>query len=156
MKGVLLAFFVCCAAVAVVYGTEPDIRRISILEILQNNPALREELSAKIKAKQDTPDETSTAPAGSAAPAAGTAKSAAAASTTTPAPQADSPPEVPAETTTPAAEEKTNGRPIRRRRPVVAESEKFSDAESGHRLRVVPNGNAEDKRQNGRRFPGTS
>ncbi|XP_066949478.1 uncharacterized protein [Macrobrachium rosenbergii] len=146
MKGVLLAFVVCCAAVAVVYGTEPDIRRISILEILQNNPALREELSAKIKANKDSPDETTIAPA-----------TGADAATTTPAPQADSPPEATAETTTPAAEEeKTSGRPIRRRRPVVAESEKFSDAESGHRLRVVPNGNAEDKRQNGRRFPGAS
>ncbi|XP_068204295.1 uncharacterized protein [Palaemon carinicauda] len=142
MKGVVLAFLLSCAAVAVVNSQEPDIRRISILEILQNNPSLREELSAKIKSKKDDPP---------AAPATTTAST-----TTTPAPQADSPPEVTTETTSPAPAENGRARPARRRRPVVAESEKFSDAESGHRLRVVPKGDGESERQNGRRFPGAS
>ncbi|KAK7085310.1 hypothetical protein SK128_020736, partial [Halocaridina rubra] len=138
-----LAIVLCCAVAAVQAQRSPDIRRISIAEILENNPDLKAELAAKIKARDNEPVTTPRAKTSSSVATTTPATT----TTTTSAPQADAPPSAPAETTTPIGGRRRNGR---RRRPAGAEGR-------SPRVRVVPEaGDETPQRQNGRSFPGAS
>lgn len=158
MNLVSLVFVFCCTAAVVTSQGVPDIRRISILELLSENPSLKAELAAKIKASKATEDTTK-------APAPPVTTTPATTTTTTPAPQADTPPPELVESTTPAGRgqrrrgNRRNGGG-RRRNPALADSEKFAEGRPPHRLRVVKEETSDaqpaPQRQNGRRFPGST
>lgn len=123
-----------------VANMKPNIRAITIEELLSEHPDLKASLSAKI-----------TKPQASSEPPSSTARTSTT-TTTTPVPQADSP-AIPTAATTPAGRRGRGRQPgARRRKPVGETSDRFGGEEAGHRLRVVPT--QEPRQRNARTFPG--